>query len=124
MMQQITINGNVRELTGKGNNRQLRRAGKVPAVVYGHKSESVSLEVDPRDIFRILNSQSGENTIFMLNVPGREGANCLIKEYQLEPISHHLLHADFYEVAMDETLEVNVPLVSRGEAYGVKTEGG
>lgn len=123
-MDQIVIESSVREATGKGSNRKLRRSGKIPAVLYGHKNDSVSLEVDPKDIFKILHSDSGENTIFGLNVPGRERLNCLIKEYQLEPISHILLHADFYEVAMDETLEVKVPLETEGESYGVKSEGG
>ena len=123
-MEQIVIEGGLREETGKGPNRQLRRSGKIPAVLYGHKNEAVALAVDPKDIFKILHSDAGENTIFGLNVPGRERLNCLIKEYQLEPISHSLLHADFYEVAMDETLEVRVPLETEGEAYGVKTEGG
>ena len=123
-MEQIVIEGGLREETGKGPNRQLRRSGKIPAVLYGHKNEAMALAVDPKDIFKILHSDAGENTIFGLNVPGRERLNCLIKEYQLEPISHSLLHADFYEVAMDETLEVKVPLETEGEAYGVKTEGG
>ena len=123
-MEQIVIDGSLREATGKGSNRKLRRSGKIPAVLYGHKNDSVALSVDPKDIFRILHSDSGENTIFGLNVPGRERLNCLIKEYQLEPIAHYLLHADFYEVAMDETLEVKVPLETSGEPYGVKTEGG
>lgn len=123
-MEQITIQSNIRELTGKGPNRRLRVVGKIPAVLYGHKSQNVSLEVDPKDIFKILHSDSGENTIFQLQVPGKEKVNCLIKEYQLEPVSHRLLHADFYEVAMDKLLEVDVPLEAIGEAYGVKTEGG
>ena len=123
-MDQITVQSNVREATGKGPNRRLRVAGRIPAVLYGHKSQNVALDVDPKEIFKILNSESGENTIFMLQVPGRELVNCLIKEYQLEPISHSLLHADFYEVAMDEVLEVDVPLEVIGEAYGVKVEGG
>jgi large subunit ribosomal protein L25 len=124
MQQQFSINSTKRESRGKGPNRRLRQVGRIPAVLYGHKSENLPLEVDPKEIFKILHSQSGENTIFELNVPGRDKVNCLIKEYQLEPISHELLHADFYEVAMDETLEVDVPLVAQGEAYGVKTEGG
>jgi large subunit ribosomal protein L25 len=123
-MEQIVIESKKRETSGKGPNRQLRRVGRIPAVLYGHKNETVSLEVDPKDIFRILHSQSGENTIFGLNVPGRERLNCLIKEYQLEPISHVLLHADLYEVAMDQTLEVKVPVETKGEPYGVKSEGG
>jgi large subunit ribosomal protein L25 len=123
-MEQITISSSVRDGRGKGPNRRLRASGKIPAVLYGHKNDSVALEVDPKEIFRILHSQSGENTIFALSIPGREKVNCLIKEYQLEPVSHNLLHADFYEVAMDELLEVDVPLDTVGEAYGVKTEGG
>lgn len=123
-MDQITIQSNLREGIGKGKNRRLRVAGRIPAVLYGHKSQNVALDVDPKEIFKILNSESGENTIFMLQVPGRENVNCMIKEYQREPITHNLLHADFYEVAMDEVLEVDVPLEVVGEAYGVKTEGG
>jgi large subunit ribosomal protein L25 len=123
-MDQIVVESSVRETRGKGSNRKLRRSGKIPAILYGHKNDAVSLEVDPKAIFKILHSDSGENTIFGLNVPGRERLNCLIKEYQLEPISHILLHADFYEVAMDETLEVKVPLETEGESYGVKSEGG
>jgi len=123
-MEQISITGTIREERGKGPNRRLRMNGKVPAVLYGHGSKNTPLTVDPKDIFKILHSQAGENTIFGLTVPGREKINCLIKEYQLEPVSHDLLHADFYEVAMDQTLEVDVPLEVTGEAYGVKTEGG
>jgi large subunit ribosomal protein L25 len=124
MVDQVTVQSNLRETRGKGTNRRLRVAGRIPAVLYGHKSQNVALDVDPKEIFKILNSESGENTIFMLQVPGRELVNCLIKEYQLEPISHKLLHADFYEVAMDKVLELDVPLEVIGEAYGVKTEGG
>lgn len=123
-MDQFVISSSFREATGKGPNRRLRRSGKIPAVLYGHKSKNVAIEVDPKEIFKILHSQSGENTIIELVVPGRDKINCMIKEYQLEPVSHELLHADFYEVAMDEALEVDVPLMVKGEAYGVKTEGG
>jgi large subunit ribosomal protein L25 len=123
-MEQITVQSSVREQKGKGPNRRLRVAGKIPAVLYGHKSQNMSLEVDPKEIFKILQSDTGENTIFLLEIPGKEKINVLIKEYQLEPVSHRLLHADFYEVAMDEVLEVDVPLEVTGEAYGVKTEGG
>jgi large subunit ribosomal protein L25 len=123
-MEQININGSLREAAGKGPNRKLRRSGMIPGVLYGNKKETVSLEIDPKDVLRILHSQTGENTIFALNIPGRETVNCMIKEYQLEPVSHALLHADFFQIAMDVALEVDVPLVTRGEAVGVKTEGG
>ena len=124
MIQSIQVSGALRQETGKGANRKLRRSGKIPAILYGHKSKAMSLTVDPKDIFKILHSQTGENTIFQLSIPDRETINCLMKEYQLEPITHSLLHVDIYEVAMDEALEIDVPLLTHGEAYGVKTEGG
>lgn len=124
MLQNITVPGVLRQETGKGANRKLRAQGRVPAVLYGKKTKAVSLAVDPKDIFKILHSQAGENTIFQLSVPERESVNCLMKEYQLEPLTHSLLHVDFYEVAMDQTLELDVFVVTKGEAYGVKTEGG
>jgi large subunit ribosomal protein L25 len=124
MLQNITVAGVLRQETGKGANRKLRALGRVPAVLYGKKTKAVSLTVNPKDIFKILHSQSGENTIIQLSVPERENVNCLMKEYQLEPLTHSLLHVDFYEVAMDQTLELDVFVVTKGEAYGVKTEGG
>lgn len=124
MIQNITVEGVTRTETGKGANRKLRREGKIPAVLYGKKVKALSLAVNPKDIFKILHSASGENTIFKISVPDKESVNCLMKEYQLEPITHSLLHVDFYEVAMDQTLEVEVAVVTKGEAYGVKTEGG
>lgn len=124
MLQNITVAGVLRDDKGKGANRKLRAKGRIPAILYGKKTQAVSLSVDPKEIFKILHSQSGENTIFQLSVPSRESVNCLMKEYQLEPLTHSLLHVDFYEVAMDQTLEVDVFVVTKGEAYGVKTEGG
>jgi large subunit ribosomal protein L25 len=83
-----------------------------------------SLAVDPKALMQILRSEGGVNTLIALKVDGKGDTRVLVKEYQLDPVSHHLLHADFYRVAMDKLLQVNVPVHLSGEAKGVKAEGG
>ena len=72
---------------------------------------------------RILHSESGANTLITLKLDG-DSSRVMLREYQLDPVTHHLLHADFYKVAMDKLLTVTVPIVLRGEAPGVKQQGG
>ena len=104
--------------------RRLRARGRIPAVVYGaEKGKAVEIAVDPKMLLRILHSESGVNTLIGLHLAGGD-TRVLVKEYQLDPIDHKLLHADFYQVAMDKTLTVTVPVVLKGEAKGVKQQGG
>src|SRR2546423_6555665 len=103
--------------------RRLRKSGKVPAVVYGAKKDSVPVTVDPRQITRILTSVSGHNTIFDLQV-GNENSKAMIVDWQYEPIKGTLLHIDLKRIALDKVLTVNVPIFVIGEAAGVKQEGG
>jgi large subunit ribosomal protein L25 len=114
--------------TGRGKNeaRRLRAAGKIPAVVYGtEKDKALEISVDPRTLLRILHSESGVNTLIGLEGAGlTAGGKVLVKEYQLDPIDHRLLHADFYAVAMDKAIEVTVPIIIKGEPKGVKQQGG
>ena len=77
----------------------------------------------PKMLLRILHSESGVNTLIGLQLDGGD-TRVLVKEYQLDPIDHKLLHADFYQVAMDKTMTVTVPIVLKGEAKGVKQQGG
>ena len=111
---------------GKNEARRLRASGKIPAVVYGtEKDKATEIAVDPRVLLRILHSQSGVNTLIGLEGAGvAAGGKVLVKEYQLDPIDHRLLHADFYAVAMDKAIEVTVPIVIKGEPKGVKQQGG
>ena len=93
-------------------------------MVYGaEKGKAVEISVDPKMLLRILHSESGVNTLIGLQLDGGD-TRVLVKEYQLDPIEHKLLHADFYQVAMDKTLTVTVPIVLKGEAKGVKQQGG
>ncbi len=108
---------------GKNEARRVRAKGKIPAILYGAKKQSMALEVDPKAITRILDSESGHNTIFDL-VAGPEKTKAMIIDWQREPLKGHLLHIDMKRIAMDEKLRVKVPIVLVGEAEGVKTQGG
>jgi large subunit ribosomal protein L25 len=119
-----TLQAEKREGTGKNEARRLRAKGRIPAVVYGaEKGKAVPIAVDPKTLLRILHSESGVNTLIGLQLDGGD-TRVLVKEYQLHPIDHRLLHADFYQVAMDKALTVTVPVVLKGEARGVKQQGG
>jgi large subunit ribosomal protein L25 len=120
-----TLKAEPREGRGKNEARRLRAAGKIPAVVYGtDKDKALEIAVDPRTLLRILHSESGVNTLIGLEGAGLATGKVLVKEYQLDPIDHKLLHADFYAVAMDKVLVVTVPIVIKGEPKGVKQQGG
>jgi large subunit ribosomal protein L25 len=120
-----TLQVEKRETRGKNEARRLRTGDRIPAVVYGaEKGKATAIAVDPKLLLRILHSESGANTL--IGLEGLEGGETrvLVKEYQLDPIHHRLLHVDFYQVAMDKALRVTVPIVLKGEAPGVKQQGG
>ena len=123
-----TLEAVTRDGRGKNEGNRLRAAGKIPAVVYGSRKEGkapegVSIAVDPKLLLRILHSESGANTLINLKVDGGE-ARVMVKEYQLDPVTHQLLHADFYQLAMDKAITDTVPIVLKGEPRGVKLQGG
>jgi large subunit ribosomal protein L25 len=122
-MPEIVVAAQSRAKTGKNENRRLRVQGLIPGVLYGEKKESVPLAVSPKEIGAILKSASGENTLFDLDLGGAK-RKVILKEYQLEPLKGRLLHADFYEVALDKELHVNVHIEITGTAIGVKRDGG
>jgi len=104
--------------------RQVRVAGKIPAVVYGAGKESVAVELDPKQILRILHSESGHNTIFDVDIAGQGLAKVMIVDWQYEPIRDSLLHIDLKRIAMDKAMKASVPVRLIGIAIGVKNEGG
>jgi large subunit ribosomal protein L25 len=108
---------------GKNEARRLRVSGRVPAVVYGAKKNTLAVSVDPKVISRILASETGHNTIFDLQVGG-EKTKAMIVDWQYEPIRGHILHIDMKRIAMDEKMHVMVPIHLVGEAAGVKQQGG
>jgi large subunit ribosomal protein L25 len=125
---EATLEAVRREGRGKNEANRLRASGRIPGVVYGTGSkgkapEGVAVAVDPKALLRILHSDSGANTLITLTLDGGQ-SRVMVKEYQLDPLTHHLLHADFYQLAMDKAITVTVPVVIKGEARGVKVQGG
>jgi large subunit ribosomal protein L25 len=118
-----TLEAQPRVAGDKNEARRVRRSGKIPAVVYGAGKESLPVSVDPRQVSRILHSQSGYNTIFDLALDG-ERTKAMIVDWQYEPIKGSLLHIDLKRIAMHEKLHIKVPIVLKGEAAGVKQQGG
>jgi large subunit ribosomal protein L25 len=108
----------------KNDARRVRKQGKVPGILYGAGETAISVSLDPRQISRILHSQTGHNTIFDLALDGGKTSKAMIVDWQYEPIKGALLHIDLKRIAMDQKLQVSVPIVLKGEAEGVKTDGG
>ncbi len=122
---QAALTAASRRTRGKNEARRLRRAGRLPAVVYGGTPvDSVALDVDPKALLRILHSESGMNTLVDLQVDGGPSGQVLIKEIQHDPVTDALLHVDFFRLAMDRAITVTVPVTLSGEAAGVKQQGG
>ncbi len=124
VLEQNILEANPRTAGNKNEARRVRVSGKIPAVVYGAGKDSLPVTVDPRHVQRILNSDSGHNTIFDLNLNGGERTKAMIVDWQYEPIKGKLLHIDLKRIAMDKALRVNIPILLKGEAAGVKQEGG
>jgi large subunit ribosomal protein L25 len=118
-----TLEAQSRTSGNKNAARRVREDGKIPAVVYGAGQDSLPVAVDPRQVTRILNSETGHNTIFDLALDGAK-TKAMIVDWQYEPIKGKLLHIDVKRIAMDKKLAVMVPIELVGEPAGVKTQGG
>ena len=104
--------------------RRVRVAGKIPAVLYGAGHDAIAVEVDPKQITRILYSETGHNTIFDVAVEGVPSAKAMIVDWQREPIQDKLIHIDMKRIALDKLLQVSVRVKLLGIPIGVKAEGG
>lgn len=124
-MEQRELSVKLRENTGKGVARKLRYEGLIPAVFYGHKTEPLALSLNPVDLKKILNSGSGRNTLITLKFEGKKEKErvTLLKDLQVSPLKREYIHADLYEVLMDEKITARIPIHFVGKAIGVK-EGG
>ena len=125
-MQQVELEVEVRELTGKGPAREIRREGKIPGVLYG-QGKSTSLTLNPKDLSKILHSASGENALINLKIKGaktKTNRTAILRDFQTDPITGQVLHADLFEISMTQAIRVKVPVeVAGGVPAGVK-EGG
>ena len=122
---EAVLEAHARDTFGKNEARRTRRDGKVPAVLYGgDRGAATPIAVEPRALLKILHSEAGQNTLISLKLAGGGDARVLVKAFQLDPVTHEVLHADFYRVAMDKVLQVTIPVTVNGEPKGVKQQGG
>jgi large subunit ribosomal protein L25 len=121
---ETTVEVNERERGGKNASRRLRRAGMVPAVVYGGELEPLPIQVEAKTVQRLLKT-SGENAVFLLKLQGTdESRHTMVKDIQYDPLTGGLVHIDFLRVEMDRKVRVHVPVELVGVAIGVKRDGG
>jgi large subunit ribosomal protein L25 len=122
-MAQIIVEGAPRATRGKNEARRLRVSGKVPATLYGGKGEVLALAVNTKQLTAILRSESGHNTLFQVDLGGKQEP-AIVKDWQVDPVSGNLLHVDLLRIAMDVRMKVKVPVHTFGEPTGVKVQGG
>jgi large subunit ribosomal protein L25 len=122
-MAQIIVEGAPRATRGKNEARRLRVSGKVPATLYGGKGEVLALAVNTKQVTAILRSESGHNTLFQVDLGGKQEP-AIVKDWQVDPVSGNLLHVDLLRIAMDVRMRVKVPVHTFGEPTGVKVQGG
>lgn len=111
-----------REEVGGGVSK-LRKAGMIPAVMYGHKIASENLALNYIEFKKVF-EKAGENTVIELEIEGNGKANVLVHEVQMDPMTGSISHADLFQVRMDEKIETAIPLEFVGEAPAVKALGG
>src|SRR6266513_3261409 len=125
MAKQVKLKVEPRSATGRSAARRLKARGIVPAVVYGGKQKSQSLQVSVRDIHAMLSHASGENIVVELEIAGEKSTRtALLQEVQHSPVGGAVLHVDFHAISMDEKIQADVPLEGLGVATGVKNFGG
>src|SRR5215211_2935588 len=122
-MANAQLSASARTSSGKGAARSLRRSGAVPGVIYGHAREPQPLQVNARELERLLGHISAENTVVELSLDGTM-SRTLIREIQRDAIRRHVLHVDFQELVAGEKVTVRIPIVLMGIPVGVRANGG
>jgi large subunit ribosomal protein L25 len=124
MRKEITVAAEQRESRGKNEARRLRVKGLAPAVLYGADRPAVPVAVNPKEVTRILHSNTGHNTIFNLAVQGLEDTPAMIVDWQSDPVRETLLHVDLKRIDLTKRIAVKVRVQTLGEPKGVKLQGG
>ena len=125
MKQTLSLNITPRAQTGRSASRRVRKANQIPAILYGKHTKPETLAVDAPELTRLLKAAAGRALIIELQRKDKaEKALSFLQEIQRDPITDKYLHVDFQEVKADEKVDVNVPVVILGEAYGVKSQAG
>jgi len=121
----IEIEVERRETSGKKSRREAAQNGMIPGVVYGGGKEPVPIAVDPRKIIQIMRSQKGQNSILLFSLKGTKSQrHVMVRDFQIDPTTNRLIHADFKRILLDEKIRVKVPIQLDGTSWGVKNQGG
>jgi large subunit ribosomal protein L25 len=123
MRKDMTVSAELRASRGKNEARRLRQNERIPAVLYGAYQDPVAISVNPKEVNRILHSKSGHNTIFHVGLGG-ETAPAMIVDWQFDPVKDTLLHIDLKRIDLSKRIRVSVPVIAKGDAKGVKQQGG
>jgi large subunit ribosomal protein L25 len=125
-MEKPVLKAEIREGTGKELARKLRVKGFIPAIFYGPRSKSIPLVIDAKEFTKTLQTEAGENVLIELNILKGNKADrkvVMVKDVQIDPLERTALHADLYEVAMDEMVTVEIPIHLTGKPEGTKMGG-
>jgi large subunit ribosomal protein L25 len=124
-LEQINLSARLRKVTGNSPARSLRREGRIPAVLYGPKTEPILLSIDSKEFEQITKKSTIGSVLLNLQIQNGDTQNrpAMVKELQTHPVTQRFLHVDFYEIDMQRKIRVMVPVVVRGKAKGVE-EGG
>lgn len=117
-METTKLEAEVRESRGKGPARRLRTQGKIPAVIYGAGIESIALTLDPKELVKSLQGERGRNSLFTVTVAGKSEL-AMVRDVAVDPVTRAPVHVDFYRVADDQPVDVQVPVFTKGRAAGV-----
>jgi large subunit ribosomal protein L25 len=122
--QDVTVAAELRNSRGKNEARRTRKAGQIPAVLYGAYQDPIAIAVNPREIQKLVRSATGYNTIFTLALAGGESTPVMVVDQQVDPIRGTWLHADLKRIDLTKRIRVTVPVHTQGEPKGVKVQGG
>jgi len=126
-MEEIVLEAQLREGAGRAKAKDLRDSGFLPAVVYFHGKDALSVKISRSSLLKLVHQHRLESVIINLQIKDdkkAKGRPCLVKEIQYDPVSENIIHVDFNEISLTESIKVNVPIEIKGEAIGVKQEGG
>ncbi|MBC8230494.1 50S ribosomal protein L25 [bacterium] len=123
-MQQLRLDAQFREFTGKGAARVIRRNGMVPGILYGLQKDNTLLQIDERNLRRIISAEGFESTLINLEIGDTGSEVAIIKEIQRDPVSREIFHADFMRISLEQEITVNVPVILLGSPLGVRVSNG
>jgi large subunit ribosomal protein L25 len=121
---ETVVTADARDSRGKNEARRLRVSGKIPAVIYGAFKDPQAISVNPKDITKIIRGKTGHNSIFDVEVTGGEKTPVIVADEQYHPVKGTLMHIDLKRIDLTRKLRVSIPVHVRGEAKGVKQQGG